>query len=661
MKDFIFPGELPQSIRQSKALQAEVKVYDLLKSQISDKNLNLYVFYDNSITSPKDFWKEKERRNGHFLDRQSDFIVINPDYGIINFEIKGGYVFCEGGSWKGKTKNGTLYEYDRSPIKQSSDNKWILEKLVYSKLKDIDKKISKSNYPLNFMHALSMPETPEDSSIYEMADADKSFIYFKEDNNHLAERLNFLIEQKYINSREGEYFRPGKEILSILKKLFIGEFNSGLDRSFLIKQIIDKYKDLEERLDEKIEETDGNPNFYILGGAGSGKTYMAIKKCHYELSKGSKDILFLSENPNLVASQFFRNKREYPNENRIKFFTPFGLNNYLSKDKNFCIDNFYGDPTVFGSYLNDYEIKNSENHWMEITSKKIDELYEKGKIEDFLFDAIIVDEAQDLNREYLEMLKLLLRDSSKGLFCFADNNQKLNPQKMSSGFYENIFKNLLVKNYRNTIEIFNFSKSFYEGTTTECLGSDGMKTKFILADSADDIKEKLIKELDTLKEKNISNIAVLQGSEGNQNWIEVDRQGLFLVDSDYPAPFDFKKSFSKLHKIKERNPIKFQEDSFKLIKGYWDKLIEGFPLQNFSIGSHKVLPAFHSDSELGEKNIIYDYISSFKGLERDVIILINLDDAMDKIEELYVGITRARADLIVISGKDSISRLETFA
>ena len=112
---------------------------------------------------------------------------------------------------------------------------------------------------------------------------------------------------------------------------------------------------------------------------------MAIKKCHYELSKGSKDILFLSENPNLVASQFFRNKREYPNENRIKFFTPFGLNNYLSKDKNFCIDNFYGDPTVFGSYLNDYEIKNSENHWMEITSKKIDELYEKGKIEDFLF------------------------------------------------------------------------------------------------------------------------------------------------------------------------------------------------------------------------------------------------------------------------------------
>ena len=55
MKDFIFPGELPQSIRQSKALQAEVKVYDLLKSQISDKNLNLYVFYDNSITSPKDF------------------------------------------------------------------------------------------------------------------------------------------------------------------------------------------------------------------------------------------------------------------------------------------------------------------------------------------------------------------------------------------------------------------------------------------------------------------------------------------------------------------------------------------------------------------------------------------------------------------------------
>ena len=57
------------------------------------------------------------------------------------------------------------------------------------------------------------------------------------------------------------------------------------------------------------------------------------------------------------------------------------------------------------------------------------------------------------------------------------------------------------------------------------------------------------------------------------------------------------------------------------------------------------------------KLITYDYVSNFKGLESDIIILIDIDRSFDITEDIYVGLSRARAQLIVISGNQAIQRL----
>ena len=71
-------------------------------------------------------------------------------------------------------------------------------------------------------------------------------------------------------------------------------------------------------------------------------------------------------------------------------------------------------------------------------------------------------------------------------------------------------------------------------------------------------------------------------------------------------------------------------------------------------------PVFPSNQTSLNK-ITYDRVINFKGLEKEVIILVDIDKSMDIEEDIYVGLTRAKAELIIISGKRCIERLKTLS
>lgn len=50
-------------------------------------------------------------------------------------------------------------------------------------------------------------------------------------------------------------------------------------------------------------------------------------------------------------------------------------------------------------------------------------------------------------------------------------------------------------------------------------------------------------------------------------------------------------------------------------------------------------------------------IRRFKGLERPVIVLIELDAVLKETERVYVGLTRARLHLVVIGRTSTLSEL----
>ena len=62
-----------------------------------------------------------------------------------------------------------------------------------------------------------------------------------------------------------------------------------------------------------------------------------------------------------------------------------------------------------------------------------------------------------------------------------------------------------------------------------------------------------------------------------------------------------------------------------------------------------------------EYRITFDSIKRFKGLEKPIIILVNLDtniDTEEKMRDIYSGLSRARGHLIIISNQQSINYLK---
>ena len=799
MQDYIFPKELSTQVRNDPKLRAEVEVYDLLKEQIKTKNLDLIVIYDASSTTELYDKEIKQKQNSNFKDAQSDFIIFNRKYGIVNFEIKGGLVSRDkNGVWHGRSRDGKTFVYERSPIDQTQSNKWKLQHLVYEKLEEFglsekikeQKKLQHFNrysYPLNFMHALSLPDTPSSKELFEQANADKKFIFTKENNDQLAEKLLYLLQSKIVEGHPESYVEPQAEVLNTLKRLFTQEINLEEEKSFHFKIIQDKAAELEDLISEKVFENKQNKNQMVVGGAGSGKTLMAIYKMVHLLKENRENnILYLTSNLALtydvdnklnsaykreIFTQEEKEKELYAPlcatpltflDHAIKIDTQ-GLEiisreeaielnktNFDGKRKDFhAIGSYKEGKLVFLKVSSEWMSKNIFSNYqvawatsqlplfcsqnilnLDLTENTLEhalEFEDKNK-----FDYIFVDEAQDFSAEYLEAISLFLKNPDEGFFIFMDDNQSLSKRKKQSKGILEKFKEFprldLTNNFRNTKKIHKLSSGFYEGSTKKSLGLDGMDIEFITANSPYEVQQATINSLKDLESLDL-NIAILQGDITKEQNFSLTRNGtgLYLVldeikkqdlESELYTSYPFKNNdFDKIKNINfddlkslsdfiqpfsafrsDRNLI---PNTHLMLENLKKAEIEGLSLSEIeeltsyeidipfslaTIGGFKVAPSndfidrrktptltnliYQDDTHLnlaaeplhsgeaGSKNIHYDYISNFKGREADVVILVNLDQSMDIVEDLYVGLSRAKSQLIVISGEASIHKLK---
>jgi superfamily I DNA/RNA helicase len=117
------------------------------------------------------------------------------------------------------------------------------------------------------------------------------------------------------------------------------------------------------------------------------------------------------------------------------------------------VDSFYGHIT----YVNN---DNQKKDWPRIWDESIDIIkneFLKYVQEKWKFDAILIDEAQDLPIEIIQTMSILTNHIS----LFADPNQPLKNPSSDIGqieyLFQNLHKEILTKNYRNTKEIYEFA------------------------------------------------------------------------------------------------------------------------------------------------------------------------------------------------------------
>ncbi|MCU0482943.1 MAG: NERD domain-containing protein [Chloroflexi bacterium] len=236
------------------------------------------------------------------------------------------------------------------------------------------------------------------------------------------------------------------------------------------------------------------------------------------------------------------------------------------------------------------------------------------------FHAVIVDEGQDFARPWLESLDLLLdRPGEDVLWAFHDPGQALHradaladPDVRRELGLEEV---ALPDNYRNPGPVNDLAARFYRGPeSVEALRDDGEPPWIREAEPGEATNRELHRVLADLERDGVGphRIAVLTGCS--------------LAASD---AWRAKKRISPL-----------------LWNGSYDD-------DGRSLG----LPAGRAPREPGDV-IRFDSIRRFKGLEREVVVLVELPEDGPRLDELlYVGLTRPTALLVVIAPPGLAGRL----
>lgn len=218
---------------------------------------------------------------------------------------------------------------------------------------------------------------------------------------------------------------------------------------------------------------------------------------------------------------------------------------------------------------------------------------------DLRYDAIIVDEGQDFPAEWWPPIELCMRSESDGiLYVFYDANQRVYP---SSGRFVSALPQApvaLSRNIRNSKPIFDLSRPLYSGPRYLSAGPEGTPVEYEQIGSAGALRERLgevVGRLCVTEKIPPEHVAILSGA---------DRSGSMIMGIERIGRFDV---------------------------------------------------AAADTPRVGA--LVADTVRRFKGLERKVVLLVELAKILDSPELLYVAMTRARLKLVIVGTSAELAQL----
>ena len=392
----------PQNIELYNPEPSEKNVYYALQNQLDD---NVEVYYSISC---------KTIENGKRVTSEADFLVFDPRHGYIVIEVKGGAgIKVENNTWYLEYQGGYGgRKLDCSPYEQAEKSMYYFKDYFNEQYRfkfggTYGAMVCFPNFIVN--NAAELSNRPKEltidySDMNDLAEKiRKAFILWKRRNRAI---VNFSAEQKeqfrqLINKRIQisaacgalmEYQKPQFEIINRVQDNFVN--------------FLRNYR-----------------RFFINGGAGTGKTWVALKFVE-EYRNANLKVLLTCMNPHLI--NFFKEKvGESPNVDIMSFCDLLIKNNVITKEEDFLnVD------------LLDRVIMSSK--------KK--------------YDAIVIDEAQDFNIESAMAITQFLVDEEKSILnVFFDKTQNIFDRDFEEGFGITIPPFCLRENLRNTSSIYKWA------------------------------------------------------------------------------------------------------------------------------------------------------------------------------------------------------------
>lgn len=427
-----------------------------------------------------------------------DFLIAHPNYGVLVMEVKGGVINIDRGNWYSTGRNGRTNSI-HDPCKQAERNRRALGDWLENDPRT-------RNIPFALFPAVALPDSSVDQDL--RPDCPQDIFIDITHLDQLEERLLAIFRYWQSHADASNSKMGGKKAVDALIDLLVPTHSLQPRIADVFERERQKIEALTEQQFMVLRLLRMQNRAAIVGGAGTGKTMLAMEKCQQLLDAGYR-VLFLCFNQSL--KQWLEGSLKHPNV---------------------TVTTFHG---IVGSAVNWAGVYKRSGNFYEQAPNLLADATDvlQSQQSDKLFDAIIVDEAQDFEDTWWIPLPDLLKDKQEGiLYVFFDDNQRIYTQisniPMSS---KPLF---LSDNCRNTQHIharlMPYMQDRYE---TVCLGPEGRAVEIIPTDTPQSSRRALQSLLHRLvNEEGLSTkdiVVLTAASEKRSQWKKDEQLGNFIL------------------------------------------------------------------------------------------------------------------------------------
>jgi hypothetical protein len=393
----------PNRIPEVYHAYSEAKFFNACKELLSDK---YHVFYSVRWYSTN---------NGIREDSECDFLIFNPDYGFLCVEVKGGVgMKVEDGVWYLVDHDGQR-KLKRSPYEQAEQSMRFFKRYYEEEVE--------SQFPGVYGCAVAYPNYCINAPITTGSPMETTI-----DLNDMGSLQRRVIEIfRYFRGQK----KGGSSFLSPdAQKKFISVINKRIALSISAGALIqDKERELFEinRIqDTVIDLLVHYPRAFIIGGAGTGKTWIGIKKLMRCAQSGWRG-LYLCYNRALAEAV-----SDIISDSRVACYNMDALAYSLLKEKATIAPTLNGNKE-YGALI--CELPNINK-----------------------YDLVVVDEGQDFSEDWAFTTNLLINENGS-LYVFYDENQNIFGRSFGNKFFIDESPFVLRYNIRNTANIYRYTQA----------------------------------------------------------------------------------------------------------------------------------------------------------------------------------------------------------
>ncbi len=524
-------------------------------------------------------------------------MVAHPELGIMVVEVKGGGIRRVAGQWESVDRNGTAHRI-KDPFRQATGEMHSLKRIAEAR----------PDWPahsVRFCRALAFPDTAYTQAL--TPDGPPQIVIDADDLDHLEPRIGEIFDW-WSAHLEPEYRggAPGAIGLEALHNLLARDFEIASPLQLQLAEDEREIIRLSAQQFAILDALRAQRRALIIGVAGSGKTLLAAEQTRRMAEAGRRVLLTCFNRP---LAEFLR--ASIGTAPGVDVFTFHGLAEELAARAGIQTSKRRDQPAYWDT---------------ELPQALADAA---AALPAHRYDAIVVDEAQDIDSVWWLPLLDLLADPERGsLFVFGDANQDLyhaDPEELGVVMPDRPPVYLLEENRRTTRAIHDWAARWAR--------SDPIQTDA----GAITVHPRAIGPEGTPVE-----LVTCTDGDATACRRELGRVLHDLIASGRVPSAD-------VVVLTPRSP-----------RTSWLMAADGSPV---TVGRFRLMPEYGPEGAVlppptGAGEVRVATIHRYKGLESPVVVLAEIDSRVppaDLAGLLYVGATRARTHLVVIGSSEALA------